>query len=201
MTTLTLGLLIIGAYCIGSLSSAIVISKMMGLPDPRTEGSHNPGATNVLRLGGKKAAAMVLVCDVLKGTLPVLIGHYLSFDYPALTFIGVAAVLGHIYPLFYQFKGGKGVATALGMFFGLNGYFGLMCSLIWLITVKLSQYSSLSSLMMVSAAPVLAVVFLKSYLSAIPLFALALFIAYQHRENIERLRDQTESKTTLFSKK
>lgn len=193
-------LLIIGAYCLGSLSSAIVISEMMGLPDPRSGGSNNPGATNVLRLGGKKAAAMVLACDVLKGTIPVLIGHICMLDYPMLSLIGVAAVLGHIFPLFYEFKGGKGVATVLGMFFGLHWSFGLICTSIWLVSVKISQYSSLSSLIMVCCAPMIAMVYLNSWLSAVPLACLTLLIAFQHRENIQRLISHTESKTTLFKR-
>lgn len=191
---------ILGAYLLGSISSAIVISKALGLPDPRSEGSNNPGATNVLRLGGKKAAAIVLLIDVLKGTLPVVLGHYFQMPSLILSFIGLAAIAGHIFPLYYQFNGGKGVATALGVYYGLNPLFGLLCSFIWLVSVKLCQYSSLSSLIMVGVAPFFSWFFFHSISAVLPLMIIALLVIYKHKENIERLKSKTESKTKLFSK-
>lgn len=113
-------LALLGAYLIGSLSSAVILCKIAGLPDPRTQGSGNPGATNVLRMGSKKLAALVLLIDVLKGVIPVLIGRMLGFDINILTLIAFFAFLGHLYPIFFQFKGGKGVATALGAFLALS---------------------------------------------------------------------------------
>jgi len=112
--------MLIGAYLIGSLNSAIVLCKLAGLPDPRSQGSGNPGATNVLRFGGKKLAATVLIIDVLKGVFPVLIASFLGLETVWLTATAFAAFLGHLYPLFFQFKGGKGVATALGGFLALS---------------------------------------------------------------------------------
>lgn len=185
------------SYFIGSISSAIVICRMMGYPDPRSQGSNNPGATNVLRIGGKKAAAFVLVFDVLKATLPVLLGHALGLSYGQLSLIGMAAVVGHIFPIYYQFEGGKGVATALGMYFGLNWLFGLACAFVWLATAKLSKYSSLSSLVMVGSAPFIAVGLLHSYFMFIPLAVVSLVVAIRHKENIARLKAGTESQTKI----
>ena len=124
MISFSIVMLLFAAYLAGSLSTAIVIFRLLGLPDPRSEGSNNPGATNVLRLGGKKAAAAVLVIDILKGTLPVILGHIYQLNGVLLALIGLAAITGHIYPLYYQFKGGKGVATALGVYYGLNPLLG-----------------------------------------------------------------------------
>ncbi len=200
MTILLALILIVVAYLLGSTSSAIIISKIMGLPDPRSEGSNNPGATNVLRLGGKKAAAIVLFLDVLKGILPIILSHIYQMSNPALACIGLAAVIGHVFPLYYQFKGGKGVATTLGVFYGLNVFFGLFCTAVWLISLRLSHYSSLSSLIMIGLAPIAALVFFQPWLTALPLVLMALLIAQQHKENIQRLINHTESKTTLFSK-
>ena len=119
ISVLTLAVLL-GAYLIGSLSSAVVLCKIAGLPDPRTQGSGNPGATNVLRFGGKKLAVTVLIIDVLKGVIPVVIGRLLGFETDMLAAIALLAFLGHLYPVFFQFKGGKGVATAAGVFLALD---------------------------------------------------------------------------------
>ena len=125
-------LLIIASYLLGSISSAIIVCRLMGLPDPRTQGSQNPGATNVLRLGGKKAAAITLVGDWLKGVLPLVAGHLLGFEPLILGLAGIAAFAGHLYPVFFGFKGGKGVATALGFQVGLYWPIGLTIAGIWL---------------------------------------------------------------------
>jgi glycerol-3-phosphate acyltransferase PlsY len=119
-------LLILGGYLFGSISAAIVVCKLMGLPDPRTEGSRNPGTTNVLRLGGKKAAILTLAGDMLKGLLPVLIARALHAGPEVQAVTALAAFLGHLYPVFFGFQGGKGVATALGVFFGLHWQTGML---------------------------------------------------------------------------
>lgn len=187
-----------GSYLLGSLSSAILICQLFRLPDPRTTGSQNPGATNVLRIAGKSKAAMVLFGDVFKGLLPVLLIKYVGHESDFIAgIIGCAAVLGHIFPVFYRFQGGKGVATVLGVYFGLSSLFGLACGLTWLIIFKGFRYSSLSSLIMVILAPVYAV-FLLSHGTWFPLLFLAILIIYKHRANMERLYNGTESK---FSKK
>lgn len=130
------------AYLLGSVSTAIITCKLMGLPDPRTSGSNNPGATNVLRIGGKKAAMITLLGDMLKGLIPVLIGHALGFSYGWLFIVGFAAFLGHLYPAFYGFKGGKGVATAIGVYFGIHFWAGLAIAAIWLFVAKVLKISS-----------------------------------------------------------
>ena len=138
--------LIVGAYLLGSISSAIIVCRLMGLPDPRTEGSHNPGATNVLRFGGKKAAAITLLGDMLKGLIPMLLAHLLQVSDLTFALTAMAAFLGHLYPVFFGFKGGKGVATALGVTFGLYWPVGLLVAGTWLVVALLFRYSSLSAL-------------------------------------------------------
>ena len=190
----------IGAYFLGSASSAIVISQLFSLPDPRSEGSNNPGATNVLRLSGKKAAAGVLIFDIFKGVLPIILGHISLMTSTGLTLIGLAAVVGHVYPIYYKFKGGKGVATALGVFWGINALLGIFCTVVWLIVLRLFSFSSLSSLIMVAIAPIAALAFLYGSFAVIPLFCITALIAWQHSENIKRLINKTEPKTKFFNK-
>ena len=139
-------LLVPAGYLFGSISAAIIVCRLMGLPDPRTEGSRNPGATNVARLGGKKAAALTLAGDMLKGLLPVLAAHALQAGPLVLALTALAAFLGHLYPVFFGFQGGKGVATALGVTFGLHWMIGLLTAATWLATALLFRYSSLSAL-------------------------------------------------------
>ena len=146
-------LLIVAGYLFGSISAAIIVCKFMGLPDPRTEGSRNPGATNVARLGGKKAAALTLLGDMLKGLLPVVAAHALHASPTVLAGTALAAFLGHLYPVFFRFQGGKGVATALGVTFGLYWPVGLLVSGIWLVMAVLFRYSSLAALTAVLAIP------------------------------------------------
>ena len=191
-------IIFIMAYFFCSISSATIISRLMGLPDPRNQGSKNPGATNVLRLGGKKVAAAVLLIDVLKGTLPVLVGCFFLLNNNELSAIGIAAVVGHIYPVYYRFQGGKGVATALGVFYGLNVFLGLFCTVVWLIILKLFRFSSLSSLVMVTVAPFAAIIILNSIFAAIPLLLISILVTMQHNENISRLINKTEPYTSLF---
>lgn len=180
------------AYALGSICSAILICQAAKLPDPRAEGSKNPGATNVLRIAGKKYAAMVLVADMLKGLIAVLLARLVGVDGFALSLVALAAVLGHIFPLFFDFKGGKGVATALGALLGLSFLIALVVILIWLAMAKVFRYSSLAALTAIGASPVIALLLQPSY--SLALFALAALLAWTHRENIERLRAGTESK-------
>lgn len=186
---------VIGAYLIGSISSAILICKVMRLPDPRTEGSGNPGATNVLRLGGKLAAALVLLCDIAKGWLPVFAVKFLTTNPWIISCVLLAAVLGHIYPIFFQFKGGKGVATAVGGLLGLSLTLGSIFIFTWLGVFALTRYSSLSALIAISAVPFFGWGFLdKRYV--VVLTFLALMTLWRHRSNIERLMSGKEGKFT-----
>ena len=184
--------MIIAAYLIGSISSAILVCKFLGLPDPRTTGSRNPGATNVLRISNKLTAATVLFLDILKGTIPVWGAYFLKIDALYLGFIGVAACLGHMYPIFFNFKGGKAVATALGTLLPIGFSLGGLLILTWLLVVKFSKYSSLAAIVTVSLAP-LYVYFLKP-LYVYPTLMLSALIIFRHRDNIKRLLKGTESK-------
>ena len=179
----------IASYLLGSISSAIIICKIMGLPDPRTQGSKNPGATNVLRIGGKKIAAFVLLFDGLKGALPVFLAHY-YFDVHVfeLTIILFCAFLGHVFPIFYGFKGGKGVATYLGGLIGLNFFVGLTFSIIWLIVAKVIKISSIAALTATLLSPVYFYFITTHNLKAtLVIFLINLFIYFTHRENIKRI--------------
>jgi len=186
--------MIIGAYLIGSISSAILVCKLLGLPDPRTTGSRNPGATNVLRISNKLTAATVLFLDILKGTIPVWGAYFLQIDALYLGFIGVAACLGHMYPIFFNFQGGKAVATALGTLLPIGFSLGGLLILTWVLVVKFSKYSSLAAIVTVSLAP-LYVYFLKP-LYVYPTLMLSALIIFRHRDNIKRLLKGTESKLT-----
>ena len=143
------------AYLFGSISCAIIVSRVMGLPDPRSSGSHNPGATNVLRLGGKKAAVVTLAGDVMKGLIPVLAARALSDHAPVVALVGAGAFLGHLYPVFFGFKGGKGVATAAGVFLGLSATLSALLLLVWLAVALVFRYSSMAALTAAAVAPVL----------------------------------------------
>ncbi len=186
--------LVILAYFIGSLSAAIISCKLMGKVDPRSVGSKNPGATNVLRYAGKKAAIITLFGDMLKGLIPVAIGHYMGLDWAWLALIGIAAFLGHLYPAYYGFKGGKGVATAFGVYLGLQPILGIVVLLTWLISALIFNISSLSALI----ATLLAPVYFYWVTGSLPLFLGLLFITlmiyWRHRSNIIELIDGTEDK-------
>ncbi|WP_058556566.1 glycerol-3-phosphate 1-O-acyltransferase PlsY [Thiohalocapsa sp. ML1] len=150
-------LLVLGAYLLGSVSSAIIVCRAMGLPDPRTQGSNNPGATNVLRIGGAKAkpaAAITLAGDMLKGVLPMLIAHVLGVAPLTLALVGIAAFAGHLLPVFFGFRGGKGVATALGVQLGLYWPIGAATAAVWLFAAKVLKISSVSALLSMALAPV-----------------------------------------------
>lgn len=186
---------IVIAYLIGSFSTAILVSKLLRLPDPRTTGSGNPGATNVLRAGGKKAAIITLIGDVGKGWLPVFLVLQLG-TVPgwAVGLVGLAAFLGHLYPVFYGFRGGKGVATALGVILAISPLAGLLSLVTWLLVAAISRYSSLAALVASALAPVY-LVFLDTdpwIVTAVAAMAVLLFI--RHDGNIRRLMRGTESR-------
>jgi len=185
--------LIVSAYLIGSISSAIIVCRLMGLPDPRSEGSNNPGATNVLRIGGKKAAAITLLGDMLKGVLPVALGHL--FDVSTLTFAlaAMAAFLGHLYPVFFGFKGGKGVATALGTQFGLHWGIGLAVAGIWLFMAKVVKISSLSALVSMALAPVIIYWIWPADELIVMQIIMSIILFWRHKSNIQRLISGEES--------
>jgi acyl phosphate:glycerol-3-phosphate acyltransferase len=191
MTPLVL-LIIIGAYLLGSISSAVLISRLYRLPDPRDSGSGNPGATNVLRLGGKSAAGMVLVCDVLKGMLPVWLSYFLNINPFLLGIIGIAACLGHIYPIFFHFRGGKGVATALGALAPIGWDLSGMLIGTWLLTVFITGYSSLGALITALAAPMLTWLVKPEYTMAVSM--LSCLIVLRHHDNVRRLLEGKETK-------
>jgi acyl phosphate:glycerol-3-phosphate acyltransferase len=185
-------LLIPGAYLLGSISSAIIVCRIMGLPDPRTQGSNNPGATNVLRLGGKKAAAITLLGDSIKGLLPMLVAHLLGASPQILALTGLAAFLGHLYPIFFGFKGGKGVATALGVQFGLHWSFGAAVGLIWLAVAKLLKISSLSALVSMALAPLIIWLIWPAPELIAMQTVISLILFWRHRSNIRNLLQGTE---------
>ncbi len=175
------------AYLFGSLSAAIITCRVMGLPDPRSEGSGNPGATNVLRLGGKKAAAITLLGDFLKGVIPVLLAKGLGATEATLAAVGMAAFLGHLYPLFFGFKGGKGVATAFGVLLALAWPVGLALLGTWLIVAKLFNISSLAALIAAVSAPIhMGFLYPSPPLVGLSI-AFALILVWRHRSNIQRL--------------
>lgn len=182
------------AYCLGSLSSAVLVSRLFGLPDPRAEGSKNPGATNVLRLGGKKAGAITLAGDTLKGMLPVLAAQFLAVEPRVLAAVGLAAFIGHLYPVFFQFKGGKGVATALGVLTGFSGGVGLAALATWVAVAVVFRYSSLSALVAAILAPAYVWFFLHSGILAGTALVMAVLLVMRHRGNIERLLKGEESR-------
>lgn len=191
------------AYLIGSLSFAVIVSRALGLQDPRSYGSKNPGATNVLRSGSKVAAVATLLLDGFKGWLPVVVVKGLGSDYGlgdgAVAAVALAAFLGHLFPVFFRFKGGKGVATAAGVLLGVHWILGLATLATWLIVAYVSRYSSLAALAAAVLAPAYyflgdrAVWYLdKSILVA--LMVVSALLLYRHRENISKLLKGTESK-------
>ena len=191
MTALSLAMIIL-AYLGGSISSAVLVCRCYGLPDPRENGSHNPGATNVLRLGGRSAAILVFVCDMSKGTVPVYLAWYLGVTPFFLGLIGVAACLGHMYPLFFHFQGGKGVATALGTMLPIGLDMGAMMLTTWVVVLLLSGYSSLAALVAALLAPLYTYWLKPEY--TMPVAMLCALVVYRHRENISRLLNGQEDK-------
>ena len=184
--------LLIVSYLIGSISSAIIISKVLNLPDPRTHGSKNPGATNLLRLGGKKIAAFVLFFDGLKGAVPVFIGVYYGFGLTLLTLTALCAFLGHVFPVFFRFRGGKGVATYIGGLVAINFLAGLIFSIIWLVVAKVLKISSMSALIATVLSPFYFYLITGDMESTLIIGLISLLIFYTHRDNIKRLINKEE---------
>ena len=187
-------LLVAGAYLLGSISSAILVCRAMGLADPRTQGSNNPGATNVLRIGGKKAAAITLVGDSLKGVIPMLVAHALGAGPQVLAAVGLAAFLGHLFPVFFGFKGGKGVATALGVQLGLYLPIGLTVAAIWLFVAKVLKISSLSALISMTLAPLVVWLWWGEPVLVGMQLVMSGLLVWRHKSNIQKLLDGTEGR-------
>lgn len=185
-------MMIFAAYLLGSISSAILISYLFGKGDPRTQGSGNPGATNILRIAGPFAAALVLVFDVLKGTVSVYSAYLLGINEISLGLVAIAACLGHMYPIYFRFKGGKGVATALGCLLSMGYSLAAWLFGTWLLVVLISGYSSLAAIVTVSLAPIYTFYFKPEY--TYPVLMLSMLILFQHRANIRRLLKGQESK-------
>lgn len=193
---ITFAVFLIFAYLAGSVSSAVIVSRIMGFADPRSEGSGNPGATNVLRVAGKHAAAIVLLCDFLKGFLPVMIGALFHLTPMALGWVALIAIVGHIFPVFFQFKGGKGIATAGGAIMAFSWHLGLVLLIIWIIIAAISRFSSLASLSSCAAAPVLTM-WIGSPDFVLPAAIIMLLVFWRHQGNINRLMEGTESKISF----
>ncbi|OYW36135.1 MAG: glycerol-3-phosphate acyltransferase [Hydrogenophilales bacterium 12-61-10] len=191
-------LFIVAAYLIGSLSFAVIVSKLMGLPDPRSFGSGNPGATNVLRTGRKAAAALTLLGDALKGWVAVVLARLLApqFGLPEETALlcALAVFAGHLYPIFFRFQGGKGVATALGVLIGLNVWLGLACLATWLFMAKVFRISSLAALVTAILAPVYSGLLLGWGNATITVLVIALLLVYRHKSNLIKLANGEEGR-------
>lgn len=190
---------VIAAYLIGSLSFAVIVSRMFGLPDPHSYGSGNPGATNVLRTGKKLAAALTLAGDTGKGALAVLLARYFAADYGVgmngIALVALAVFLGHVYPVFFRFRGGKGVATALGILCAVNLWLGLATLASWLVIMLIFRMVSLASIIAAVFAPFYTVWLFGAASPLLPgVLAIAALLIYRHRENIGRLLAGTESR-------
>ena len=190
--------LIFAAYLAGSVSSAVLVCRLRHLPDPRFEGSGNPGTTNVLRIGGVSAAVMVLFFDMLKGAAPAYIAFRLGIDAMWLGVIALAACLGHIYPLFFYFKGGKGVATAFGAMAPIGNDLALSLAISWLLLTLMTRYSSLAAIITAILAPIFT-----WYLDdrfTLPVAMLSVLIIIRHKDNLWRLLKGSEPKISFTSK-
>jgi glycerol-3-phosphate acyltransferase PlsY len=203
MQTIAPFLAVLAAYLLGSLAFAVLVSRVMGLSDPRTFGSKNPGATNVLRSGSKPAAVITLLLDGLKGFVPVLLARIYGEPYGlgdgTVAMVGLAAFLGHLYPVFFRFQGGKGVATFIGVVFGIHWILGVATGLTWIIIAFFFRYSSLASLVAAIFAPVYYLLgdrnqWYAERPIAFALFAMAALLAWRHRANIQRLLQGKESR-------
>lgn len=192
MNELPLVAFLVTSYLLGSISSAITLSNIMGFPDPRTQGSKNPGTTNVLRIAGKKAAAATLIIDILKGLVPVLVAQFFTQDLFNLSLIALSAFLGHCYPVFYQFKGGKGVATAIGASVAFNLMMGSTLIVIWLITAKVFKASSLAALIAFLFLPFISYWQNQQIETALVFCTITLILTFRHRSNILRLLNGKE---------
>lgn len=182
------------AYLLGSISSAVVVSRALRLPDPRVAGSRNPGATNVLRLGGRKAAAMTLAGDILKGVAPVLAARALTHDGRLIALTMLAAFLGHLFPVFFRFKGGKGVATALGALAAASPWVGLALAATWLVMALVFRYSSLAAITSALLAPVYVAWLLPAPAYLYVTAAMSLLLLLRHRSNMRNLMTGKETR-------
>lgn len=196
-------LAVIAAYLVGSLSFAVIVSRAMGLNDPRTFGSKNPGATNVLRSGSKTAAVITLLLDAFKGWLPVMLVKWFGQPYGlgdgTMAMVGLAAFLGHLFPVFFHFVGGKGVATALGVLLAINWILGVATLVTWVLIAAFFRYSSLASLLAALFAPLYyilgdGVVWAMDKSVVLTTAVMSLFLIWRHAENIGRLVKGNESK-------
>ena len=198
MTYLPSALAVLVAYLVGSLSFAVSVSRVMGLSDPRSYGSKNPGATNVLRSGNKAAAVLTLALDALKGYVPVLVALLLAprfgWGETTVAWVGLAAFVGHLWPLFFRFRGGKGVATAAGVLMGLNPWLGLATLVSWLIIAFFFRYSSLASLVAALFAPFYQLLIWGPGPMVLPLIVMSLLLVWRHEGNIRKLLAGTESR-------
>ncbi len=186
--------LIVAGYLMGSVSSAIIVCRLLGLPDPRGEGSGNPGATNVLRIGGKRAAAVTLLGDVLKGLIPVLLAKLLAASIVTQAAVAVAAFLGHLYPVFFGFRGGKGVATTIGVLLGIHWPVGLLTIATWLVIAKLFNISSLAALLAILVTPLYIWWLIPETSVFIAMLFMGVLLFWRHRSNIRNLLEGTEGK-------
>ncbi len=210
MSTVYSLLATVAAYLLGSLSFAVIVSRAMGLNDPRTYGSKNPGATNVLRSGSKAAAVVTLLFDALKGWLPVVLVRAFGAPYGlgegTVALVGLAAFLGHLWPVFFRFEGGKGVATALGVLLGVSGWLGLATLLTWILIAFFFRYSSLASLVAAVFAPLYyvlggGVAWYAEPSVGLSITVMSALLVWRHRENIRRLIKGTESRLGSKQKK
>ena len=192
-------LLLAGAYLLGSVACAVVVCRAMGMPDPRVGGSGNPGATNVLRLHGKAAAVLTLAGDILKGLIPVFVARELDVADWLVAATGMAAFAGHIYPVFFGFRGGKGVATLVGVLLGIHWALGAAFVGTWLLTAALFRYSSLSALAAAVLTPVYAWLLLPGLTYVFALSGLAAALMWRHQSNIRNLISGREEKIQLGS--
>ena len=192
-------LIVLFAYLVGSISSGIIVSRIFSLPDPRTMGSKNPGATNVMRTGNKKAAALTLLGDLLKAIFVLFVANYLGFEGFIIICVSLAVLIGHIFPVFYKFRGGKGVATAVGILFALNFKLALVVICIWLFVFLIWRYSSLAAIFASISAPLIGFFILKdTSLNCVTYIIVTMIILITHQKNIKNLLSGKELK---FEKK
>jgi len=192
-------LIVLFAYLVGSISSGIIVSRIFSLPDPRTMGSKNPGATNVMRTGNKKAAALTLLGDLLKAIFVLFIANYLGFEGFIIICVSLAVLIGHIFPVFYKFRGGKGVATAVGILFALNFKLALIVICIWIFVFLIWRYSSLAAIFASISAPLIGFFILKdTSLNCVTYIIVTMIILITHQKNIKNLLSGKELK---FEKK
>lgn len=186
---------VVCAYLLGSVSFAVVVSKVFALPDPRTYGSQNPGATNVLRTGKKLPAVLTLLGDALKGTVAVVVVQYFApGNFALIAAVGLAAFLGHLFPVFLRFQGGKGVATALGVLLALSPWLGLAALVTWLVVALVFRFSSLAALVAAAATPVFAILLVLPREYVLAAAIMSMLLIWRHKKNIHNLLTGKESK-------